>query len=209
LPNHGFDDRTLAPEVQEWLAHYQKRYGQRGSSDIRTEKVAIEQTCGPARVIDVRHLAGTTDPKTWPASPEIRPEVIDRYEKANGPLGPGDVVIFHTGWSDRFSRPLPGGKACLEDPLNGKSEGWPAPGPDAIMALAAKGVRCVVTDAPTLGGVKPERALMTYWALGGKSMAGVEYLTNVGQIPRQAYFLFAAVKIRGGHGGHGRAIALY
>ena len=28
-------------------------------------------------------------------------------------------------------------------------------------------------------------------------------------LPRSAYFLFAAVKIKGGHGGHGRAIALY
>jgi kynurenine formamidase len=119
------------------------------------------------------------------------------------------VVIFHTGWSDRFCRPLPLGKACLEDPLNGKSEGWPAPGPAAILALAAKGVRCVATDAPTLGGVDPKRALMTYWALGGKGMAGVEYLTNVGQLPRQSYFLFAAVKVKGGHGGHGRAMALY
>jgi hypothetical protein len=63
-------------------------------------------------------------------------------------------------------------------------------------------------DAPTLGGVEPGRALMTYWALGGREMAGIEYLTNVGQMPTGAYFLFAAVKVRGGHGGHGRAIAL-
>jgi kynurenine formamidase len=209
LPDQGFDDKTLAPEVQEWLAQYEKQYDRRGWSDITTEKVPIEQTCGPARVIDVRHHSGTTDSKTWPASPEITPAVIDRDEKANGPVREGDVVIFHTGWSDRFSRPLPSGKACLDDPLNGKCEGWPAPGPDAIVALAAKGVRCVATDAPTLGGVEPKRALMTYWALGGKGMAGVEYLTNLGQMPRQAYFLFAAVKIKGGHGGHGRAIALY
>ena len=72
----------------------------------------------------------------------------------------------------------------MEDPLNGKSEGWPAPGPDAIFYLAKKGIRCVATDAPTLGGVEPKRALMTYWALGGKGMAGVEYLTNVGQMPQ-------------------------
>ena len=209
LPDQGFDDKTLAPEAQEWLVQYEKLYGRRGTSDVTTDKVPIEQTCGPARVIDVRHLSGTTASKTWPASPQITPELIDRDEKANGPIRPGDVVIFHTGWSDRFSRPLPLGKACLEDPLNGKCEGWPAPGPAAIVALAAKGVRCVATDAPTLGGVEPKRALMTYWALGGKGMAGVEYLTNVGQMPRQAYFLFAAVKIKGGHGGHGRAIALY
>ena len=39
-------------------------------------------------------------------------------------------------------------------------------------------------------------------------MVGVEYLTNVDRMPQGAYFLFAAVKIRGGHGGHGRAITV-
>ncbi len=209
LPDEGFDDKTLAPQVQEWLAEFEKSYGRRGSSNVTTEKVPIEQTCGPARVIDVRHLAGTTDSKSWPAGPEITVADIQNDEKAHGELRPGDVVIFHSGWSDRFARPLPIGKACLDDPLNGKCEGWPALGPAAVLYLAGKGVRCVATDAPTLGGVEPKRAVMTYWALGGKGMAGVEYLTNVGQMPRNAYFLFAAVKIRGGHGGHGRAIALY
>ena len=158
LPDEGFNDRTYAREVQEWLAAYQKRYGPRGTSDVTTDKVPIGQTCGPARVIDVRHLAGTTDPKTWPISPEITVAQIESDEKAHGELRPGDVVVFHTGWSDRFCRPLPLGKACMEDPLNGASEGWPAPGPDAIVYLHGKGVRCVATDAPTLGGVEPRRA---------------------------------------------------
>jgi kynurenine formamidase len=67
----------------------------------------------------------------------------------------------------------------------------------------------VATDAPTLGGVEPKRALWTYWMLGSKGMAGVEYLTNVRSMPEGASFLFAAIKIRGCHGGPGRAIALY
>ncbi len=209
LPDEGFDDKTYAPEVQAWLAEYEKTYGRRGTSAITTDRVPISQTCGPARVIDVQHLAGTTNPKGWPKSPEITSGDIQNDEKQNGEIRPGDIVIFHSGWSDRFGVPLPLGKACLEDPLNGKSEGWPAPGPDAIFYLAGKGVRCVATDAPTLGGAEPKRALLTYWALGSKRMAGVEYLTHVGQMPKHAYFLFAAVKIAGGHGGHGRAIALY
>ena len=97
----------------------------------------------------------------------------------------------------------------MADPINGRSEGWPAPGPDTIFYLADKGIRCVATDGPTLGGVEPKRALMTYWAMGSRGMAGVEFLTHVGQLPANAYFLFAAVKIRGCHGGPGRAIALY
>jgi hypothetical protein len=42
-------------------------------------------------------------------------------------------------------------------------------------------------------------------------MVGVEFLHNAGEIPRgrDAYFLFAAVKIRDCHGGPGRAIVLY
>ena len=97
----------------------------------------------------------------------------------------------------------------MNDPLRGRSEGWPAPGPEAVLYLAGKGIRCVATDGPTLGGAGPKRALETYWALGGKGMVGVEFLTNLGKLPRGAHFLFAAGKIRGCHGGPGRAIALY
>ena len=209
LPPAGFDDANYAPEVRGWLAEYESRHGPRGTSDVTTERVPLSQTCGPARVIDVSHLLGSTDRTTWPASPEIREADIHQYESRHGDLRPGDIVIFRSDWSDRHCRPLPEGKACLEDPLNGRCEGWPAPGPDVVRYLARKGIRCVATDGPTLGGAGPKRALMTYWALGGKGMVGVEYLTNLGPVPDGAYFLFAAVKIRDGHGGPGRAIALW
>jgi kynurenine formamidase len=212
LPPRDFDDRNYPAEVRGWLEEYEKKYGPRGSSDTTAEQVPISQTCGPARVIDVKHLVGTTDRKAWPASPEITADDVRKYEAKHGGLKPGDVVVFHSGWSDRHCKPLPAGRSCMEDPLNGKSEGWPAPGPGAVLYLAEKGVRCVATDGPTLGGAGPKRALWTYWALGGKGMAGVEYLTNVGELPaasHKTYFLFAAVKVRGCHGGPGRAIALY
>lgn len=209
LPPAGFDDTSYAPEVRGWLGEYEARYGPRGTSDVTTEKVPLSQSCGPARVIDVTHLLGRTDRANWPASPEIREADIREYEARHGDLRAGDIVIFRSGWSDRHCRPMPEGKACLDDPLNGKCEGWPAPGPEAVLYLARKGIRCVATDGPTLGGVGPKRALMTYWALGGKGMVGVEYVTNLGRVPDGAYFLFAAVKIRGCHGGPGRAIALW
>jgi len=124
-------------------------------------------------------------------------------------LKAGDVVLFHSGHVDRHFKPMPEGVACMADQLNGKSEGWPAPGPEAIVYLAKKGIRCVATDGPTLGGVDPKRALMTYWALGTKGMVGVEFLTEVGKVPKEAFFVFAPVKIRDCHGGPGRAIAFY
>jgi kynurenine formamidase len=209
LPAAGFDDATYAPEVRSWLAEYEAKYGRRGTSDVTTEKVPIDQTCGPARVIDVTPLLGTTDSNAWPASPEITADEIRRDEARRGGLHPGDIVIFRSGWSDRYCRPFPEGKACLDDPLNGRREGWPAPGPDAIAYLATRGIRCVATDAPDLGGVDPKRAMMTYWALGSRGLVGVESLTNLANLPDGAYFLFAAVKVRGAHGGPGRAIGLF
>jgi kynurenine formamidase len=202
----GSHGPVYSPQVSAWLAEYEANYGPRVRSRTTAEEVPIAQTCGPARIIDVTHLLGKADRGT---SPEITPAEIQRYEEKNGVLRAGDVVIFRSGWSDRFYRPFPEGKAFMDDPLNGRSEGWPAPGPKAVVALAKKGVRCVATDGPTLGGVEPKRALMTYWALGSRGIVGVESLTNLGRLPEEAYFLFAAVKVRGCHGGPGRAIALY
>jgi kynurenine formamidase len=209
LPPEGFDDGRYAPQVREWLAEYEKAYGPRGHSEVTVDKVPVSQTCGRARVIDVKHLTGTTRKESWPASPEITPEEVRKYEKGHGELKPGDVVVFRSGYSDAHCKPFPAGSSCLADPLNGKSEGWPAPGPDAVLYLAKRGVRCVATDGPTLGGAEPRRALFTYWALATRGLVGVEYLTNLDRLPEGAYFLFAALKIAGCHGGPGRAIALY
>lgn len=198
-----------APEVRGWLEEYESKYGARGVSDRTTERVPLDWTCGRARVIDVRSLAGSTRSAQWPASPEITVRLIQQHEAEDGELRPGDIVIFRTEHVDRHLRPVPHDAGLWTDPLNGKSEGWPAPGPDAIDYLKEKGIRCIATDAPDLGGVDPRRALMTYWALGSRDMVGVEFLHRVGEIPDDAYFLFAAIKIRDCHGGPGRAIALY
>ncbi len=198
-----------SPEVRGWLAEYESQYGKRGTSSLTTDKVPLDWTCGPARVIDVTNLVGTTDRSNWPKSPEITPAQIQTYERKHGDLEPGDVVIFHTGHVDKYYRPQPDDTALWLEPLRGRTEGWPAPGPDAIVYLHNRGIKCIAIDAPNLGGVDQKQALMTYWALGSHEMVGVEFLHRVGQVPSDGYFLFAAVKIRDCHGGPGRAIVLY
>ena len=206
------DDKPIAyaAEVRGWLQEYEKKHGPLGTSSLTTERIPIEWTCGEARVIDVRSLVGSTQPSQWPASPEITVEHVRAYEKTAGYLRRGDIVIFRTGHNDRHLRPSPADSGSWLEPLQGKAEGWPAPGPDVIVYLKEKGIRCIASDAPDLGGVDPRRALMTYWALGSREMVGVEFLVNVDKIPAQgAYYLFAAVKVRDCHGGPGRAIVLY
>jgi kynurenine formamidase len=209
LPPPGFNNRDYPAEVRPWLAEYEKRFGPRGTSTMTTEQVPLAWTCGLSRTIDVKHRVGTTEASNWPESPEIRLEDIQQDEKLHGPLAAGSIVIFTSGYSDTYFKSFPEGNACLSDPLNGKREGWPALGPEAIAYLATKGIRCVGTDGPSLGGVDPKRALSTYWTLGTKNMVAVEFLTGVDKMPAGAFFLFAPIKIRGCHGGPGRAIALF
>jgi kynurenine formamidase len=203
-PNLGF-----APDVRGWLDDHERKFGKRPTSAITTEQVPLSQTCGTARFLDVRPLIGTTQRSDWPASPLITPKEIQRFESAHGKLLPGEVLVLKSGWSDRYCKPGPEGALCLEDPVNGVSEGWPALSPEAVLYLAERGIRCVATDGPTIGGVDPRQALMTYSLLGARGMVAVEYLTNLEKVPDRAYFLFAPIKIQGGHGGHGRALAIY
>lgn len=199
------------PEVRGWLQEYEQQYGPRGISTMTTEQVPIEWTCGPARVVDVRSLIGSSKDHQWPASPEITIGHLQEFEAKHGGLRTGDIVIFQTGYLDEKLGEDRDPTAVWEKPLQGLAEGWPAPGPAAIDYLKQRGIRCVATDAPDLGGTDPKRALMTYWALGSREMVGVEFLYQVDQIPtnQDPYFLFAAIKIRDCHGGPGRAIVLF
>lgn len=210
LPPPG-EQPEYSPTARGWLADYERKYGPRGTSRLTTEQVPLEWTCGPLRIIDVRALIGSTATTAWPASPEITVALLQEDERRNGGLRQGEVVLLRTGHVDRHFQAAPDDAGLWTDPLLGKAEGWPAPGPDAIVYLQSKGIRCVATDAPDLGGVDPRQAAMTYWALGSREMVGVEFLHNVGAVPEGGapYFLFAAVKVRDCHGGPGRAIVLY
>ncbi len=198
-----------SPEVRGWLAEYESKYGKRGFSSRTTEQIPLDWTCGPARVVDVRSLVGTTKSADWPVSPEITVELLKSDEKAHGEFLPGQIVLFHTAHLDQHFQPAPDDKGVWQEPLTGKSEGWPAPGPDAIRYLHSKGIRCLATDAPDLGGVDARRALMTYWMLGSSDLVGVEFLNNVGKLQKDSFFLFAPIRVRDCHAGPGRAIVLY
>ena len=207
LPKPGFDPANHDPQTRTWLAEYEQQFGPRGFSTVTTEQVPLSQTCGTARVVDVRGLRGHSQPTDWPSSPRITRQFLEAEEQRHGAFHAGEIVVFRANWSDEFYKPLPAGSRCFADPLDGKCEGWPALTAEGVLFLAERGIRCVGTDAPTLGGVDDREALFTYWALGTKGLVGIEYLTNLGDLKNGAYFLFAPVRIRDCHGGPGRAVA--
>ncbi len=212
LPPTGFDNSRYSADVQAVLKKYEAKFGPRGHSAMTLDQAPLSQMLGEAHVVDVRKLVGSTKPADWPASPVITLEYLQQHD-ASRPFRSGEVVIFFSGYSDAHFKPLPEAPeldGLFAAPLAGKSEAWPAPTAEAIAYLADKGVRCIGTDGPTLGGVNRENALIVNWLAANKGILTVEFLTNVGAIhDKPAYFLFAPIKVQGTRGGYGRALALY
>jgi kynurenine formamidase len=171
---------------------------------IGNEHVQLEQLMGPAAVVDVGDHVGQAGPGE---SPLIGPAVIERFEDEHGALAPGDVVLLRSGW-DRHYRSGPAGEAYVRDcAVTRLAPGWPAPAGETIVALAERGVRCVGTDGVSMGAVHDGGPAHDEGLSRG--MVFVEGLCSLEQLPvRGAWFVFLPVKVRGGTGGPGRAIAL-
>ena len=212
LPPKGFDNSRYSAGIQASLKKYEAKFGVRGNSSMTLDQAPLNQMMGEAHIVDVRSLVGSTKPADWPASPAITLDLVKKHDAVR-PFQAGEIVIFYSGYSDAHFKPLPEAPALdgmFAAPLAGKSEGWPAPTADVVAFLAEKGVRCIGTDGPTLGGVNREQTLMVDWLAASKGILTIEYLTNVGSIhDKPAYFLFAPIKIQGTRGGYGRALALY
>ncbi len=213
LPPPDFDEQQYSVEVRQALKTFEARYGRRGRSAATLEQVSLADLMGEAHIIDVRDLAGTTTAESWPASPAITLDMVKRHESQVRPVRAGEVVVFYSGYSDRYFQPLPPAPELdrlFAAPLAGKAEGWPAPTPEVVAYLAEKGVKCIGGDGPTLAGVDRVQSLFVNWLAATRQVYLVEYLTNIGAIAgKKAFFIFAPVKIRGTRGGYGRALALY
>ncbi len=210
-PPPGFDFSRYDDVTRSWLQEFEAAHGKLSTTDMTSDRVPIHYFVGPARVIDVRHLVGTTDPGDWPASPVITVDDIKVHEIMHGGLAAGQVAIFETGHTSTHFASFTRGQAemCVKAPLDGISEGWPAPSPQAIAYLADRGIVHVAIDAPDMGSVDARESAMTHWMAVNEGMIFTEFLTGVGQLPATgSFYIFLNPKIAGNHGGPGRAIAI-
>ena len=173
-----------------------------GMGDITGEKVLLAALRGRSRVLDLRavELAGGG------TSARVDVAWIRDWEAEHGTLGAGDVVLLLTGW-DRKYGPGEAGNAYLYNPLVLRSEpAWPALSPDAVEYIETTGVRCIGTDAPSMGPA--DDGAPTHVAGMSRGMVFVECLTNLDLIQHaESVFMFAPVKIARSAGGPGRAFA--
>ncbi|MGI8477629.1 MAG: cyclase family protein [Thermomicrobiales bacterium] len=171
---------------------------------VSVEQLDLAKMMGPAAVIDVTDLNGTTADGI---SPEITPLRITRWEEEHGPLTAADIVLFRSDWDERFV-PFPEGGGYVFDPFIMKhGPGWPTPGIPALQLLLDRGVTTIGLDGVSVGaahdGVPPH-----VFGLG-RGMMYVELLANLKRLPpRGAFFIFLPLKIEGGSAGPGRAVGL-
>lgn len=165
---------------------------------------------GPAAVIDVTDLDPTTDsddPGQNGISPAITPEHIQRYETEHGSLNPGDIVLFRTGWDRRYVTGPEGSAYGTDALITASGPGWPAPQPETIELLHQRQIKCVGTDGLSIGPA--EDGGPTHLAGLPQGMAFLEALTGLEAVPaRGAWFLFLPLRLVGGTGGPGRALAV-
>lgn len=169
---------------------------------VTIEQLDLKQLIGPAVVVDVRPLADSAPKGTsthLAASPWITRAYLEDWENQNGALQPGEIVLFYTGWSDKYYKPLPEGYAY--DRSN------PVPSVDGIELMFDRGIRHFGIDARSIGALQDD--FSPHWAALGRGMYATENLTNLGKLPvRGAFFIFLPHKFKGATGGLGRAIGL-
>lgn len=170
---------------------------------VTVDKIDLSQLMGPAVVIDVTDLKDTGRDGE---SPEVMPDVVERFEHEHGSLGEGEIVLFRSDWDDHYL-PAPDGAAYGGGPfLSGSGPGWPAPGIACLEYLYDRGIMVVGLDGVSIGGL-PNPVPPHHWGLG-RGMLFIELLANLRKVPpRGAYFLYLPLNIRGGSAGPGRAVA--
>jgi kynurenine formamidase len=212
LPADRAEIAAADPAIRAAVATYEQAHGPLGTSALRTAAAPLERMMGPAHVVDVRDLVGTASFTAGkPAGPLVTRAILERHARTR-PFRPGEAVLFQTGHTDRTFRPmppLPEQDACLAMPMAGTAEGWPAVAADALAYLAEQGVGLIGTDAPSLSGVDPALAQQLDWFAASRELTVVAMLTGLEAIAdREAFFLFAPIKIAGTRGGYGRGLAL-
>ncbi len=171
---------------------------------ITGDKYPLSRMMGPAAVVDVTDIRDAAEPGF---SAPITVERIQAWEGEHGEIRQGEVVLFRSGYSDAYYKPLPEGMRLTMEPLVLKTApGWPAPTPEAVEYLRGKGVWHLGTDGASMGPVEGGQA--THVAGLRHGMSWEELLTNLDELPvRGAFYIALATKIVDQSGGPARAVA--
>jgi kynurenine formamidase len=171
---------------------------------VTGDKYPLDRMMGPAVVIDV---TAQVDRAENGKSSVITLDTVKAWEKKHGEIRAGDVVLFYSGYTDKYYKPLPEGLRLTFEPVVAKSKpGWPAPAAEVLEYLRSKGVWHLGTDGPSMGPAEGGQAVHVAGLKHG--MSWEEMLTGLGKLPpRGALYVALGLKVVDQSGSPTRAIA--
>ena len=172
-----------------------------GEGHLSVDRVPLDRLIAPAVVIDVSAKAGRD------SDYRLTPEDVTAFERANGRIEPGTIVLLRTGWSMRW----PDRKAYLGDdtPNDASKLHFPSFGVEAARLLIQdRRAGAIGADVASID-YGPSQDFMVHRIAAAADVPGIENLTNLNLLPAKGAFVFALpMKIEGGSGGPVRVVAL-
>lgn len=173
-------------------------FSERGQT---ADQIPLSRLIAPAVVIDVSARAARN------RDYQLTPADVRAFERENGRIEPGTVVLLRTGWN-RF---WPDAKAYLGDDTPGDAShlSFPSYGPESVKLLVSeRRVAAIGVDTASIDYGKSTDFMVHRIAMGA-GVPGFENLTNLDRLPAKGAVIVALpMKIERGSGGPLRAAAI-
>jgi kynurenine formamidase len=165
-----------------------------------TDTIPLRQLVGHALVIDVSKACAAN------RDYELSPDDIETWEKTNGQIAPGTIVLIKTGWAKFWpDRARYMGTAAPGDVRNLH---FPGISPDAAKLLASRRIDGVGLDTASLDH-GPSNDFRAHRILTAAGIYGLENVAALDRLPAKGATLIALpMKIRNGTGGPVRIVAI-
>ena len=172
-----------------------------GEGKVSIDEIPLPRLIGPAVVIDVRQACEKD------ADYRVTANDLAAWEKNNGQIPAGAIVLAHTGWG----RYWPDKKRYLGTDKTGDTANLHFPGysREAADFLAhQRQIDAVGIDTPSIDH-GPSKDFIAHQILNGANIYGLENVAHLERVPPTGATIIALpMKIKGGTGGPVRIIAL-
>jgi len=171
-----------------------------GENRWTSTDIPLERLFARGIVIDITDKANTDADATLAA------EDIEAWERRNGAIPAGSMVIVRSGWASRW----PDWNAYYgsETPEDVATLHFPGVSPEAARALLDRGIFGVGIDTASIDpGISS--TFEAHQVLAAANIFNLENLTNVNGLPETGFGVIALpMKIEGGTGGPTRVVAV-
>jgi len=167
-----------------------------------TDQIPLQQLVGRAVVVDVSRQADAD------RDYRITPADLEAWERVNGRIGEGVIVLFRTGWGSRWPDRARYLGTTKTGPAAVAELHFPGIDPTAAQWLVTRKVRAVGIDTPSLD-YGQSTTFYTHQTLFAANIPGFENVAHLSTLPATGVFVIALpMMIRGGSGGPLRIVAV-